>query len=238
MDTKLRGKILGFVKEHIVKFHAARITNLDKLKLDEVLANKTPYLFRAKNLNLASDLIGAILDARLSSSEEGSFGNFLEELAIYVAQECGGGQKSAATGIDIELTRNKVRYLIAVKSGKNWGNSSSQETLNKNFKNAVKVIKQSKQAGQIQPTLGICYGKFKTKNNGAFLHIGGQSFWHLLSGDPKLYIDVIEPLGHEAEKQANVFNEQKGKISNRLTLEFTQKYCDKSGAIDWAKLVR
>ena len=86
--------------------------------------------------------------------------------------------------------------------------------------------------------MGICYGNFKTSDNGAFLHIGGQSFWHLLSGDPKLYIDVIEPLGHEAEKRANVFNEQKGKISNRLTLEFTQKYCDKSGAIDWAKLVR
>src|SRR5260370_21641494 len=115
MDKNLRGKILDFVKTHIVTFHAARINNLEKLKLDEVLANKNPYLFRAKNLNLASDLIGAILDARLSSSEEGSFGNFLEELAIYVAQEGGGGQKSTPTGIYIALTRNKVRYLIPVK---------------------------------------------------------------------------------------------------------------------------
>src|ERR1700749_2216401 len=100
MDSDLRRKIIKFVQENIVEFHNARIANLNGLTLHVLLANKNPYLFRAKNLNLASNLIEALMGARLSSSEEGSFGKFLEDLAIFVAQSCGGGQKSAAPGID------------------------------------------------------------------------------------------------------------------------------------------
>jgi hypothetical protein len=238
MDAELRRKIVRFVQENIVEFHSARVANLNELKLSALLLNKNPYLFRAKNLNLASDLIAALMEARLSSSEEGSFGGFLEDLAIFVAQSCGGGQKSAAAGIDIELTRGKIRYLIAVKSGKNWGNSSQHAALRSNFKNAIKVLRQSKQTGELQPTLGICYGKFKTVNRGDYLHIGGQSFWQLLSGDPDLYVDIVEPLGHEAEKHERLFKEQKDNTFNRLTREFTLDYCDTSGAIDWTRLVR
>jgi hypothetical protein len=238
MNAEIRKQIIGFVKENIVDFHLARIENLNKLNLQTLLANKNPYLFRAKNLNVASDLIDALLQARLSSSEEGSFGTFLEELAVFVAKICGGGQKATTTGLDIDLTRDGVRYLIAVKSGRNWGNSSQHQALRKNFKNAVKIVKQSKQAGQVQPTLGICYGKFKTVDNGEFLHIGGQSFWHLLSGDPELYVDIVEPLGHEADNHDKLFAEKKDNTFNRLTREFTLDYCDTTGAIDWSRLVR
>src|SRR5260221_551993 len=109
-----------FIQKNIGDFHRSRIQSLEKLKLTEIVQRKNPYLFRAKNIVTASDLVQAILDARLSSSEEGLFGNFLEELAIFVAKNAGGGVKSAIKGIDIELVRDGVRYLIAVKSGKNW----------------------------------------------------------------------------------------------------------------------
>jgi len=75
-------------------------------------------------------------------------------------------------------------------------------------------------------------------NNGEYLHIGGQSFWHLISGDKHLYIDLIEPLGHEAEKHDKAFNEEKDNTYNRLTREFMIQYCDEqTGAINWPKLV-
>jgi hypothetical protein len=238
MNAEIRKQIIDFVKTNIGGFHRVRTDNINKLNLRTLLTNKNPYLFRAKNLNLASDLIDALLQARLSSSEEGSFGHFLEELAIFVAKICGGGDKSGVTGIDLELTRNGTRYLIAVKSGRNWGNAAQHATLRKNFTNAIRVLRQSKQTGQIQPTLGICYGKFQTANNGEYLHIGGQSFWYLLSGDPQLYVDIVEPLGHEAENYDRIFKEQKDNAFNRLTREFTLDFCDTSGAIDWGKLVR
>lgn len=78
-------------------------------------------------------------------------------------------------------------------SGENWGNSSQYKALKGNSKPALKVIKQSKHVGQLQPTLGICYGNFKTSGNGEHLRIDGQSFWNLISGDPDLYIDMVEP---------------------------------------------
>ena len=187
---------------------------------------------------VAADLVAAILDARLSSSEEGSFGGFLEDLAIYVAQATGGAAKSAAKGIDIELVRDQTRYLIAVKSGNNWGNSGQHADLRENFRNAVKVIQQSRHAGTVLPTLGICYGKFKTKHTGLYLHIGGQSFWELISGDREIYVDLIEPLSYEAERYNKLFKEEKSKIYNLFTLEFMKTYCTASGEIDWPKLVR
>jgi hypothetical protein len=238
MNKDTAQRIKAYVNDNIDEFHITRIKKLQKLKLNEVLRSKNPYLFRAKNLTLAPDLITALLDARLSSSEEGSFGGFLEGLAVYVTQITGGGQKSAAEGIDIEVTRKSIRYLIAVKSGKNWGNSSQHSTLKRNFKTALKVIKQSKHVGSLQPTLGICYGNFKTSDNGEYLHIGGQSFWQLISGDPDLYIDMVEPLGYKAEEHDKNFKIEKDKTYNRLIREFTISYCDKAGAIDWSKLVQ
>ncbi len=238
MDRKIRILIENYVHENIDTFHASRLANIKKLKLNIVLARKNPYLFRAKNLNRASDLVAAILDARLSSSEEGSFGGFLEDLAIYVASICGGGQKASADGIDIDLTRGSVRYLIAVKSGKDWGNKSQHDKLRDDFRKAVKVLRQSRHTGEVQPTLGICYGKFKTANRGDYLHIGGQSFWNLLSGDRELYVDLIEPLGHEAEVHAAKFETERAATYNRFTDEFMRDFCDRRYNVDWQKLVR
>lgn len=237
MDTDLRRKIEQFVHANIGAFHEARIRNIQGLTLKTLLENKNPYLFRAKNLNTASEFVVALLNARLSSSEEGSFGTFLEGLAVFVSAECGGGQKSPANGIDIDLTRNSVRYLISVKSGKNWGNSSQYKALRQHFSDAVKVLKQSKHTGEIQPTLGICYGHSKSINNGNYLRISGQSFWHLLSDDRTLYTDIIEPLGYDAQKHEDAFTEQRSNALNRMTREFVIKYCDDAGAIDWKNLV-
>jgi hypothetical protein len=49
-------------------------------------------LFKAKNQNTAHDLVKTILDAHLSSQEEGIFGGFLEELAIFICERVYGGK--------------------------------------------------------------------------------------------------------------------------------------------------
>ncbi len=214
-----------------------RVRNLEKLKLNAVLLAKNPYLFRAKNFLTADDFIHAILGARLSSSEEGMFGNFMEDLAVFVSEQSCNGRKSSAEGIDIELEQDRTRYLIAVKSGRNWGNSSQHKKLRENFQTAVRVLRQNRRAGNIQPTLGICYGRFKTQNNGAFLHIGGQSFWQLISGEPELYKDIIEPLGYRAKELNDAFREALGRVHNKMVREFLNDYCLESGAIDWKLLV-
>ncbi|MBV9957384.1 MAG: cytosolic protein [Acidobacteria bacterium] len=243
MDDNIRCLIKEYVHENIDSFHDNRLAKLQGLKLRDILANKNPYLFKARNLNRADELMAALLDASLSSGEESSFGNFLEDLAIYIAEITGGGSKSAVEGLDIELTRGGVRYLIAVKSGQKWGNAGQHKKLLDYFKAAAKVLKQSKRSGPFQLVEGICYGRFGKPNRGErekghYIRLIGQSFWQLISGDPDLYVDLIEPLGHESEAHATRYRTEKDATYNRLTREFTIEYCDKDGNIDWPKLVR
>ena len=70
----------AYVGKNIVDFHDRRLKKIKSLSLHGILRKKNPYLFRAKNINLASDLIESIMQAFLSSSEEPMFGEFLEDL--------------------------------------------------------------------------------------------------------------------------------------------------------------
>jgi len=118
-------KVCEYVNEHVVDFHQWRIRLLENLKLWDLL-KKNPYLFKAKNITKAQDLVEGLLDARLSSSEERLFGDFLEDLAIFIVGKTCGGHKSTAQGVDLEFMNVGVHYVVSVKSGPNWGNSSQQ----------------------------------------------------------------------------------------------------------------
>ncbi len=87
------GKVRDYVNENVVDFHQRRILSLEGLKLEKLL-NKNPYLFKAKNISTAGDFITGLLEAFLSSSEEKLFGDFLEGLAVFIAEMTCGGHKS------------------------------------------------------------------------------------------------------------------------------------------------
>jgi hypothetical protein len=149
-----------------------------------------------------------------------------------------GGQKSSAHGIDLEFTHEGTRYLVAVKSGPNWGNSSQYKALRDNFKSATIILRQSRHIAHVQPVLGMCYGKSKDIDTGDYLKLYGQSFWAFISGDPVLYVKLIEPLGYEAHQRNEAFLQEKTNTYNRLVRDFTMEFCDETGQIDWSKLVR
>jgi hypothetical protein len=141
--------VADFIIRNIDTFHQNRIEKIQELQLREVLKHKNPYLFRAKNLETGQQLLTALVDAFVSSSEETVFGNFLEGIAIFVCQQVYGGQKSSSPGIDLDFNRDGVRYIVAIKSSPNWGNSSQYQALETNFKNALKVLKQSSRTGNV-----------------------------------------------------------------------------------------
>jgi len=226
-----------FVNENIVRFHQNKAKSLAQLNLQKVLRKKNPYLFKAKNITLAHELIKDILDAFLSSSEEKLFGDFLEELAVFIAGRTSNGKKSAATGIDLEFFRDNIHYLVSIKSGPNWGNSSQQKKQEADFKTAVRVLKQSNRTINVQPVLGICYGKTKTSFLRGYMKVVGQNFWYLISENENLYTDIIEPLGYRAKKHNENFIKRKNRILNNFTKEFLELYCD-NGNINWRKLVQ
>ena len=232
------GRVRGFVSENIATFHRARLQRVQSLNLSDVLRRKNPYLFKAKNVNNAHDLVTSILEAYLSSSEEGLFGHFLEELAIFINYIAYSGQKSATTGIDLEFNRDDIRYLVAIKSGPNWGNSDQHKKLRESFKTALRVVRQSAHAGDVRAVEGICYGRSHTQDNGDHFLICGQAFWEFISGASNLYIDIVEPLGHEAKQHNDAFVLERDRAYNRFVRDFTHDFCETSGQIDWEKLVR
>lgn len=230
-------QVKEYVNENIVYFHSSRTKSLEDLTLVRLL-RKNPYLFRAKDLTTASELIQSLLEAFLSSSEEKHFGDFLEALAVFVAGQTCGGHKSTAQGIDLEFINDGTHYVVSVKSGPNWGNSSQHKKLAQDLRDAVIRVRQSRVAARVEPVLGICYGKTRTGYMKAgYLKVVGQNFWYLISQNKDLYTDIVEPIGHRAREHNEAFQREKVRIINRFTGQFINRFCNPTGAIDWVKLV-
>lgn len=212
---------------------------LNSIDFYELLKKKNPYLFKAKNILTAQELILSFLNARLSSSEEEIFGKFLENLAVFVAQRTLDAHKSASTGVDLEYTKNGKRFLVTVKSGLNWGNADQWRALENNFKNAMKVLRQSKHIDEIQCVAGCCYGKARTTvKKGFVLQVCGQNFWYMLSRQETFYADIVEPLGYKAKELNADFQKKKAGLVNKFTKRLIDEFCDKTGQIRWDALVR
>jgi hypothetical protein len=231
-------EIIGFIEPNIQQFHSRRLESLLTLQLRKILSRKNPYLFKAKNQNRAYELVKTVLDAHLSSQEEGVFGGFLEELAVFICGRVYGGKKSSAEGIDLEFEKDQTVYLVSIKSGPNWGNSRQVARMKDDFKRAKRIRGTNVKGVKVVAVNGCCYGKDDKPDKGDYLKLCGQRFWEFISGNEHLYTDIIEPLGHKAKEKNEQFQVEYAKVVNRFTLEFSNEYCAPDGSILWEKLVR
>lgn len=234
MPLLAQKQMTEFIEKNIPGFHEKRLESLAGLKLERVLARKNPYLFKAKHIESAGDLVKQLLDAHLSSQEETVFGDFLESLAIYVCQQTYGGRKSATEGVDLEFDRDGVRYVVSIKSGPHWGNSSQIKKMRDYFRQARKIVGNKQHLVAVN---GCCYGRDNKPEKGDYQKLCGQPFWELISGNDSMYQDIIEPLGHRARERNEEFGKEYAKVTNRFTAEFIRDYCEEDGAIDWEKIV-
>ena len=237
MATVTVREITKFIEDHIPEFHRKRLESLTSLKLQKVLRRKNPYLYKAKFVTSAPELVKAILDAHLSSQEEAIFGGFLEGLAIFICKRVFSGKKSSAEGIDLEFERDGIRYIVSIKSGPNWGNSGQIKKMRQNFLQAKRILGTNTSAKNIVAVNSCCYGQESVEDKGDYLKKCGQSFWSFISGDNEFYITIIEPLGHKAKERNEAFQIEYGKVINRFTAEFIKDFCQADGTILWDKLV-
>ena len=227
-----------YVEKNIGAFHQSRIDRIKKLKLKDVLRKKNPYLFKAKYMLTADEIIRSITDATISSSEETIFGDWLEGLAIHVCSSVYNGRKSGIPGIDLEFDKGKIRYIVTIKSGPNWGNSSQIAKMRTDFKQATRTLRTSNSKLQVEAVNGCCYGIDNNPDKGDYFKYCGQRFWKFISGDSDLYTEIIEPLGHRAKERNAEFDESYSEVINRFVHQFLTDYCKKNGQIDWVKLVK
>ena len=232
-------KITEYVQDNISKFHNARIQKLSSLKLKKLLQKKNPYLFKAKNCLTAQDLVENIARSFMSSAEETMFGDWLEGLAIFANNIVFNGRKSTTQGIDLEFDKDNTRYIVSIKSGPNWGNSSQIKKMIEDFNAAKRTLHTS---GSTMPVVfinGCCYGKKgHIYKNGDYYKYCGQDFWTLISGEETFYLDIIKPLGTKAKEKNEQYQNEYTNMINRFTRDFSNEFCNSDRSIDWEKIVR
>ena len=238
MPTLDLNDVVKYVEENIGTFHQKRISSLDSLSLNKVLKRKNPYLFKAKYVLTAEQIIRGLVDAHISSNEETIFGDWLEGLAIFINQKVYGGWKSGIQGIDLEFNSDGIRYIVNIKSGPNWGNSSQIAKMKADFKTAQRTLRTSNSKLSIICVNGCCYGRDNNPDKGDYFKYCGQRFWEFISGNADLYTDIIEPLGHKAKERNDDFLKAYSERINKFTLEFGNQFCDSNGAINWKSLVK
>ncbi len=229
--------VYQYVEENIGTFHEKRISSLDTLSLSKVLKRKNPYLFKAKYVLTAEQIVKGVVDAHISSNEETIFGDWLEGLAIFINEKVYHGWKSGINGIDLEFDSDNKRFIVNIKSGPNWGNKGQIDKMRSDFKTAKRTLRTSNSGLNIVAVNGCCYGRDNKPDKGDYYKYCGQRFWEFISGSSDLYIEIIEDLVDKAKERNDEFLESYSKIINRFTLEFAKDYCDSNGAIKWDKLV-
>ncbi len=182
--------IENYVEQNIGRFHANRLEKIKDLDFNSVVRRKNPYLYKAKNILTAQDLVKNLLDAYLQSQEETLFGDFVEDVAIFVCQEVFGGHKSGRLeGIDLEFVKEGVYYIVEIKSGPNWGNSSQIKRMRHNFQKAKVALQSDGNGMDIIAVNGCCYGIENNPNKGEYFKYCGQAFWEFVSDNKNLYVD-------------------------------------------------
>lgn len=141
-------------------------------------------------------------------------------------------------GIDLEFEKEPIRYIVTIKSGPNWGNSSQIAKMKADFATAKRTLRTSGSGIKIiEAVNGCCYGIENKPDKGDYFKYCGQEFWSFISGEDSLYLDIIEPLATKAKERNDEFQEIYAKMLNKFTLEFMQQFCLADGSIDWNKLV-
>lgn len=225
--------VIEAISHSLTDFYTSLTKTLDNIDIDKILKRKNPYLYRAKGISSAGQIVDGILAAYVSSSEETVFGNtFFEPIAIVVS----GGQKAVTEGVDITVDKDNTIYSIAVKSGTSVFNADSRKRQEQNFQSAQKRAQQAKKA--YMPVVGYGYGKKKVKAEKFYLELAGKDFWEWLTGDPYFYTKIIEFMGTRPDEYAKQFEEAYAKAENRMVREFTLKYCKDDGSIDWDTLIK
>ena len=230
-----KDEVYSVVSRSLESFYNSLSSTIDKIDLEKILKKKNPYLYRAKGISSAPQVVSSILAAYISSSEETIFGNcFFEPIALAVS----GGQKAVSEGIDITVDKNNTIYSIAVKSGTAVFNADSRNKQEDNFQKAQRRVSQAHKA--FIPVIGYGYGKKKAVRGRErfYQELAGKDFWEWLTGDSDFYTKLITFMGTKPDEYAKEFDEAYSKAENRLVRAFTNKFCKEDGSIDWDKLIQ
>ena len=227
-----------FIHDELLRFNESKLNKLNGLDLVKIIRRKNPYLYRYKNFEALEDLVKALVDATLSSSDETLFGVILERVAIKVCEQSFGGRKSMVEGIDLEFDRDNIRYIVSIKSGPNWGNSDQKKRMKQHFTQARRIFQQGGYSQMVRAIEGCCYGQTSRMfNQGDYQKLCGREFWQLISGSRVMYQVVLELIAEASKDNGRTYNHEYDEAIMRITEELSSIYMELNGDIDWSKIL-
>jgi hypothetical protein len=225
----------ALVKRCLDDFYRRRLLKLTTLKLKDALKKKNPYLFRSVGIQNASEIVEGLLQAYMSSSDEGIFGDaFFEPIAKAVS----GGHVAPSEGVDVAIETDRVYKAISVKSGPNIFNASQAKRMDTEFRELrSRLLKLQKQYDAL---LGHGYGRKSGEPtaNRIYRIRSGQAFWEDITGDPDFYLKLIRLIRDYPAVHRAAYEIEREKAINRFTREFLNEFSTPEGGIDWEKLLR
>lgn len=227
-------KLEALIRESLADFYKRRVAKLNGLDLTDTLKTKNPYLFRAKGIQKASEIVAELLQAYMSSSDETIFGDaFFEPIAKSVS----GGQVGGGEGVDVLRENETTVTVISVKSGPNWGNADQWKRQKQNFESLRHRLQKLHK--RFDPVLGYGYGRRNTDSTPSrnYRQRSGQAFWEELTGDPDFYLKLIRLMKDYPQKHRKLYQTEWNKAVNRFEREFLNNFSTPAGEIDWEKFV-
>ena len=236
MNDRLNVRICQFLAAQFAKSSKKLIKALQCFSLEQALSQKC-YYWISRQSGSAGEIVRNLFDEYLGVIEEGIFEDIQRELAVFVAMYVYKGRRSDLQGIDLEFDKDNVRYIVSIKSGPHWGNSSQIKKLENDFKLAMKVLHTSHNEVKVEAINGCCYGR-TFSDKGFYKKICGQKFWELVSGRENLYLEIIKPLATDAKKRTEEFEKEYSAKLNLFIKDFIRDYCLADGSVNWEKIVK
>lgn len=228
-------KTRSFVAENIgTGFHRRRIRKLKKAQLAKLLSKGNPLLMRAQAIETAKPIVKELLDAHVLQSDEALFGDFMKQVAVFVATEANGGSAPRAESVDLEFGRGGRHYALAVKPRAAWGNARQIGKM----VDAFRAASAPERPADVTFLIGCMSGEGSSAPAPQCEKICGPDFWRFIADDEAFDGRLVDCIEVDSKSHAKKFNRAYKGALKALTEEFQQNFCDAEGRVQWHALAQ
>ncbi len=82
----------------------------------------------------------------------------------------------------------------------------------------------------------MCYGNLTYRDRYNYETLIGQAFWEYISGNPRLYIDLLEPMHDKLDAHSMQYEYNYLQLSAQLARDMLQEFCT-NDQLDWNKVL-
>ena len=206
------------------------------ISLQDLLRSENPYLLSQMGDEPVGDLIKKLLSKQIETWVSNEIEVLLEDLAIKAVELTYGGRKSERKGISFEFACNGCWYIVALISSPTYNMGNEILEVENCLYYAAADVQSHNPLAKVVLVVACCYGNEPVIETEDYFNYCGQDFWKLVSGDDELYTRIAKRLRQAFMGSTLKETPEFASAANRLSLEFSNQFCDESGRIDWQRV--